>query len=156
MLVLTMFLLSHAIITFLLEGFLLDEGGITNTRIDFFNQQNVLSAASIKCLPSGYVLMLDGIFGVDASISCERMSVKLQPGNPSSSSTYEAAPLTHRLSAVTSDQPRPDRVPVNPSEEPSGQNNIQHCQPKPPSQTHSRKSPAGNNRPHPFKYIRGR
>jgi hypothetical protein len=75
-------LAKHTIVTFTLEGFLLDAEGITNTRIDFFNYQNVLSSARIEKTSGGYVLVLDGIFGVDGSISCERVSVSLQPGTP--------------------------------------------------------------------------
>jgi hypothetical protein len=41
-------LTKHAIVTFSLEGFPLDREGITNTRIDFFNHQNVLSGARIE------------------------------------------------------------------------------------------------------------
>jgi hypothetical protein len=73
-------LAKHAIVTFTLEGFPSDREGITNTRIDYFNHQNVLSSARVERTNNGYVLVLDGIFGVDGSISCERMSVSLQPG----------------------------------------------------------------------------
>ncbi len=72
-------LFKHAIVTFALDGFPLDEEGITNTRIDFFNHQNVLSSAWIEKTSQGHVLRLDGIFGVDGSISCKRLSVKLEP-----------------------------------------------------------------------------
>ena len=75
-------LAKHAVVTFFLEGFPLDQRGISNTRIDYFHDQNVLSSASIKKIPSGYELVLEGCFGVDGSIVCERMSVRLQPSSP--------------------------------------------------------------------------
>jgi hypothetical protein len=78
-------LAKHAVVTFSLEGFPLNGEGITNTRIDFFNHQNVLSGARVEKTIGGYVLILDGIFGVDGSISCERMTVNLQPGGPDGS-----------------------------------------------------------------------
>jgi immunity protein 50 of polymorphic toxin system len=71
---------KHAVITFILEGFLMNDEGITNTRIDFFNHQNVLSSVSIEKISGGYILVLDGIFGVDGSISCKMLSVKVSPG----------------------------------------------------------------------------
>lgn len=83
-------LAKHTIVTFTLEGFPLNEEGITKTRIDFFNHQNVLGSASIEKISNGYLLVLDGIFGVDGSIACERISVKLQPGMPRGS-TYQAS-----------------------------------------------------------------
>jgi hypothetical protein len=83
-------LAKHTIVTFALEGFPLNEEGITKTRIDFFNHQNVLGGASIEKISNGYLLVLDGIFGVDGSIACERIKVKLQPGMPRGS-TYQAS-----------------------------------------------------------------
>jgi Immunity protein 50 len=83
-------LAKHTIVTFALEGFPFDEEGITRTRIDFFNHQNVLSSARIEKTSNGYLLVLNGIFGVDGSILCERISAKLEPGTPQGS-TYEAS-----------------------------------------------------------------
>lgn len=76
-------LAKHAVITFNLEGFPLDSEGVTKVRVEFFIHQNVLNSASVEKTPDGYVLTLDGIFGADASICCERMSVSLEPGGPS-------------------------------------------------------------------------
>ena len=84
-------LTRHAIVTFCLEGFPQDREGVTNTRIDFFNYQNVLSSASVKKATEGYELVLSGIFGVDGSIVSERMSVKLEPGIPQDSSVRPRA-----------------------------------------------------------------
>ena len=75
-------LAKHAVVTFSLEGFPLDEEGVTNTQINYFNHQNVLGSAWVEKNPKGYLLRLAGIFGVDASLSCERLSVTVQPGNP--------------------------------------------------------------------------
>jgi len=61
-------LAKHAVVTFSMEGFPRDESGIANTRIEFFNQQNVLSCVSVKRRPEGYELALQGCYGVDASI----------------------------------------------------------------------------------------
>jgi hypothetical protein len=72
---------KHAIVTFVLEGFPQDERGITNTRVEAFNSQNVLSSARVIKIPKGYELVLEGCFGVDGSLVCERMSVTLDPGS---------------------------------------------------------------------------
>jgi hypothetical protein len=73
-------LAKHAVVTFCLEGFPQDQHGITNTRIEFFNHQNVLSGATVNKTPEGYELVLEGIYGVDGSIHSKRMSVKVEPG----------------------------------------------------------------------------
>ena len=75
-------LAKHAIVTFSMEGFPGDESGVSNTRIESFNHQNVLSRASVRRRPEGYELVLEGCFGVDASIVCERISVAVAPGLP--------------------------------------------------------------------------
>jgi hypothetical protein len=71
---------KHAVVTFLLDGFPPDQYGVTNTRLDFFNGQNVLSSAYIKPIPEGFELVLEGVHGLDGSIFCERPSVALKPG----------------------------------------------------------------------------
>ena len=78
-------LIKHAIITLLLDDVTLDEEGITNTRIDFFNHQNVLSSAWVEKTAVGHLLRLAAIFGVDGSFCCKHLSVKLKPGNPDGS-----------------------------------------------------------------------
>ena len=78
-------LAKHALVTFCMQGFPRDEHGITNTRIDYFNHQNVLSSASVNKRPEGFELILEGIYGLDGSIVCERMSVTLEPGIPEGS-----------------------------------------------------------------------
>ena len=45
---------KHAVVTFCLEGFTQDQRGITNTRVEFFNHQNVLSSATVNSTPEGY------------------------------------------------------------------------------------------------------
>jgi hypothetical protein len=59
---------KHAVVTFVLEGFPLDSEGIVNTRIEYFNQQNVLVHVAIETVPNGSALMLNGIFGVTGQI----------------------------------------------------------------------------------------
>jgi hypothetical protein len=70
---------EYALVTFLLEGFPMDADGIVNTRIEFFNYQNVLSSLRINRIPGGYELVLDGIFGVDGTLMASRMVVDLEP-----------------------------------------------------------------------------
>src|SRR5262249_21269440 len=45
---------KHAVVTFCLEGFPQGQYGITNTRIESFNHQNVLSGVSVKKRAEGY------------------------------------------------------------------------------------------------------
>jgi len=78
-------LAKHAVVTFYMEGFPVDESGNTNTRIDCFNHQNVLRGARINRRAEGYELALSGCYGVDGSIVCERMSITLEPGIPTGS-----------------------------------------------------------------------
>ena len=73
---------KHAVVTFLFEGFLMDREGISRMRIEWFNNQNVLTSLRVVRVPDGYSLSLDSIFGVDACIDCERISVRLEPGMP--------------------------------------------------------------------------
>ena len=73
---------KHAIVTFVVEDFLLDQEGITNTQIDGFNHQNVLSGLTVTTTLEGYDLILDGIYGVSASISARYLRVELSPDKP--------------------------------------------------------------------------
>jgi hypothetical protein len=73
-------LTKPATVTFCLEGFLRDQHGITNNRIEFFNHQNVLSSVTVTKTAEGHELVLDGIYGVDGAFHSERMSVKLESG----------------------------------------------------------------------------
>jgi hypothetical protein len=73
---------KHAVVTFLFEGFLMDREEISRMRIEWFNHQNVLTSLRVVRIPDGHSLFLDGIFGVDACIDCERISVTLEPGMP--------------------------------------------------------------------------
>jgi hypothetical protein len=72
-------LAKHATVTFCMEGFPQDSSGITHNRIEFFNHQNVLSNARVNTTAAGYELVLEGCYGVDGLIVCERMSVKVEP-----------------------------------------------------------------------------
>jgi hypothetical protein len=71
-------LTKHAVVTFFLEGFPQSQ----NIRVELFNQQNVLSSASVNKITGGYELVLEGCHGADGSIYSERMSVELEPGIP--------------------------------------------------------------------------
>jgi hypothetical protein len=73
---------KHAIVTFFLEGFPRDQYGMTNTHIESFNHQNVLSSASVNRKPGGYELILEGCYGADGVISAEHIRVELAPGMP--------------------------------------------------------------------------
>jgi len=75
-------LAKHAVVTFSMEDFPADDGGMSNTRIESFNRQNALSSAIVNKQPHGFELLLEGVYGVGASIVCERMSVSVVPGAP--------------------------------------------------------------------------
>jgi hypothetical protein len=75
-------LTKHAVVTFHLEDFPRGQYGITNTRIEAFNHQNVLNGASVKKGAEVYELVLEGCHGVEGSIVSEHMSVKVEPGIP--------------------------------------------------------------------------
>ena len=70
---------KHAIVTFVLEDFLLDREGITNTQIDGFNHQNVLSSLTVRKTLEGYDLILNGIYGVSASKLAAGSLLSMQP-----------------------------------------------------------------------------
>ena len=71
---------KHAIVTFGLEDFLLDREGITNSQIDGFSKQNVLSSLTVRKTLEGCDLILN--YAVSASISARRLWVELSPGKP--------------------------------------------------------------------------
>ncbi len=75
-------LTKHAIVTFFLKGFPRNQYGITSSRIECFNEQNMLSSVSVSKGNGYYELKLSGCFGVDACIVCAEMSVKIEPGIP--------------------------------------------------------------------------
>jgi hypothetical protein len=77
----------HAVVTFTLNGFPMDADGVVNTRIEYFNHQNVLFGVAVESLPGGYALALDGVFGVSAYICGETISVSLRPGRTPSTCT---------------------------------------------------------------------
>ena len=70
---------KHAIVTFVLEGFPMDENGIVNNRIDSFNQQNVLSSLWINRIPEGYEMVLEGCYGVEGKLVASHIAVELEP-----------------------------------------------------------------------------
>ncbi|HEY3825621.1 MAG TPA: hypothetical protein VGL82_13750 [Bryobacteraceae bacterium] len=70
---------EHATVTFLLEGFPMDPAGVVNSRIEFFNHQNVLSGLQINQIPEGYEMVMESIFGVAGTLTASRMTVELKP-----------------------------------------------------------------------------
>jgi hypothetical protein len=78
---------KHAVVTFRMEGFPKDPDGITDIRFESFNEQNVLSSATVKKRSEGHELILEGCYGVSGSIVAERMCIQLTPGIPQDS-TY--------------------------------------------------------------------
>ena len=75
-------LIKHAVATFSIGEFYPDHEGVTDTRIDFLNHQNVLQSAWIEKTPQGHLLRLAGIFGVDAFLSCRDLKVMIEAANP--------------------------------------------------------------------------
>jgi hypothetical protein len=71
---------KHAVVTFRMEGFPKDPYGITTIRLESFNEQNVLSSATLNKRPGGYELALEGCYGVNGLIIAERISIQLTPG----------------------------------------------------------------------------
>jgi len=65
---------KDAVVTFSMEGFAPDN----QNRVESFNGGNVLFGARVHHRPDGYELELDGCFGVEGSIVCERMSVTIE------------------------------------------------------------------------------
>jgi hypothetical protein len=75
-------LAKHVIVTFTLTGFPLTQYGNTDTRIECFNYQNMLSSVSVNQKEDYYELELAGNFGANCLIVCDQMSVKIKPGRP--------------------------------------------------------------------------
>jgi hypothetical protein len=74
-------LAKHAVVTFLLEHFPIDRSsGLTPVRIEGFNHQNMLNGIVVTKNPTGYELMLEPVFGVDATIAATRLRAELKPG----------------------------------------------------------------------------
>lgn len=70
---------EYAAVTFHLNGFTGDQFGTTSTRIDYFNEQNVLSGAFVRKLDAGFELVLEGIYGVDGALTCQDLRVSIKP-----------------------------------------------------------------------------
>ena len=73
---------KNAVITFVLEGFPLDLSGIVNSRIEFFNYQNVLNGLAVNKTSIGYELIMHCIFGVDGVLLGSNITVELTPSTP--------------------------------------------------------------------------
>ena len=70
---------KHSLVTFHLEGFPVNEFGISETSLAYFRFQNVLSSAEVKRLGEGYQLVLEAAVGLDGVLVCERISVSIEP-----------------------------------------------------------------------------
>jgi hypothetical protein len=74
-------LVKHATVTFVLEDFPIDRSsGLTPVRIEGFNHQNMLNGIVVTKTQAGYELMLEPVFGVDATIAAARLRAELKPG----------------------------------------------------------------------------
>jgi hypothetical protein len=73
---------KHAVVKFSMTGFPVDESGWVPTKLQEFNQQNVLSSARVEKRDYGWELILDPCFGVCGSIASETMSVSTEAGIP--------------------------------------------------------------------------
>jgi hypothetical protein len=69
---------KHVIVSFVLEQ-------VTNLQLSHFNAQNVISGLMLKQTDDGYVLTLEGCYGIEGMIAADRVRVKLQAGIPAES-----------------------------------------------------------------------
>ena len=69
---------KHVVVTFILEG-------ISESELDEFNHQNVLSNLTLSKVPNGYKLEMAPCFGLNGTITARSVRIELEPGMPSSS-----------------------------------------------------------------------
>jgi hypothetical protein len=75
---------KHVIVGFVLEG-------VTNLHLDQFNGQNVISGLLLKRTAEGFELTLDGCYGIEGTITADRIHLELQPGPPADRQNLELA-----------------------------------------------------------------
>jgi hypothetical protein len=75
---------KHVIVSFVLEG-------VTNLHLDCFNKQNVISGLLLKQTAEGYELGLDGCYGIEGTITADRIHLELQHGLPPDSQYLKLA-----------------------------------------------------------------
>ena len=66
---------KHVIVEFILEG-------VKNLHLDDFNAQNVISGLDLKQTAEGFELVLEGCYGVEGTITADRIRIQIQPGPP--------------------------------------------------------------------------
>jgi Immunity protein 50 len=69
---------KHVVVTFILED-------ITDTDLDEFNHQNVLSDLTLTKDPNGYKLELGPCFGLNGTITARSVRIELEPRIPPNS-----------------------------------------------------------------------
>jgi hypothetical protein len=66
---------KHVIVSFVLER-------ITNLHLADFNQQNVIFGLILKQTTQGYEITLEGCYGIEGTITADRVAIEFQPGLP--------------------------------------------------------------------------
>ena len=69
---------KHVIVTFILAG-------VTDLHLDEFNLQNVIWGLLLKQKAEGYELTLYGCYGIQGTITADRIFIELEPGLPADS-----------------------------------------------------------------------
>jgi hypothetical protein len=73
---------KHVIVSFLLEG-------VTDLHLEGFNSQNVISGLLLEHSTEGYQITLCGSYGIQGTITANRVYLDLQPGLPTDSQYLE-------------------------------------------------------------------
>lgn len=66
---------KHVIVSFLLEG-------LKTTKLQGFNHQNVVSEVTLARTEEGFQLSLEPCYGVEGSLTAERIRIEIEPGVP--------------------------------------------------------------------------
>lgn len=69
---------KHVVVSFLFEG-------VTELRLDHFNGQNVISELDLRRTGEGYELSLGPCYGLEGTITADRLYLELEPGIPADS-----------------------------------------------------------------------
>jgi hypothetical protein len=70
--------IKDVIVTFILAG-------VTNLHLEDFSAQNVISELLLKQKAEGYELTLGGCYGIQGTITADRIQIELLPGLPADS-----------------------------------------------------------------------
>jgi len=71
-------LAKHVIVEFTFEG-------ISDLDVSGFNHQNVIFGLDVEKMESGFQVNLSGCYGIEGSITADKISLQLTPGSPSES-----------------------------------------------------------------------